>query len=401
MARNASYWLIVGMLIFATLASNSGYGGNSTPSSTGSVIPSSGDAVKAGDIIYFRSDAPILKQVFSDSEKKAPVPSEIVTPVKPPDATDKLAAAADKIAAAADRISAAAEKTSGTLKQEAAKQTSAEPVAPVKTPAVDAQSAILDQLATAVAKLSAATEKIRTTPNPPTEKVYCAPAFSRFEVQSVTPAASKSATNATGTSSAPSAKPTPADTQIVTGSFPSASEWFHLAAIPGRPSGNPQSACYKPEANLVVYDTPYQFTSDDFTKVSSQRMGFTYGAMVIPYKFYFTDKSFKGNPSTVAFAGYEGYFPGVSLAGVLALGPGVASTSQSSTQPTTTSGSTPPSSTNTSSNAVTYTAAAGFIVTFGGSFKGGILFGRDWQGKGAGFKYENKTWMALSIGAGF
>jgi hypothetical protein len=405
MARNANYWMTIGALIFAAFASDLTRGGTNSSAPTGSVIPSSGDSIKAGDIVYFRSDAPILKEVFPDSEKKPAIPKQ-PSAEKPSDPTDKLSAAADKIAAAADKISAAADKTNGATKDAAQKQAPVNPAVPAKVPAAsDAQSATLDKLVTAVDKLSAAAEELNAGKNPPVEKTFCAPAFSRFEVQSVTPAASKSATNATGkatgTSSAGSTKPTPADTQVVIGSFPSASSWFHSAALPNPASRSPPSACYTADANLVIYDTPYQFTSDDFAKVNSQRMGFTYGAMVIPYKFYFTDKSFRPNPSTVAFAGYEGYFPGVSLAGVLALGPGVASTSQTSSQPTTTPSKTAPASTNTSGNAVTYTAAVGFIATFAGSIKGGILFGRDWQGSGSGFKYENKTWMALSIGTSF
>jgi hypothetical protein len=51
---------------------------------------------------------------------------------------------------------------------------------------------------------------------------------------------------------------------------------------------------------------------------------------------------------------------------------------------------------------VTYTAAVGFIAAFGdGTVKAGLMFGRDYQGNAAAFPYENKTWMALSIGAGF
>ncbi len=119
-------------------------------------------------------------------------------------------------------------------------------------------------------------------------------------------------------------------------------------------------------------------------------MGFTWGAMVIPYKFYFTDKSFKSNASTVAFAGYEGYFPGISLAGVVALGPGLNSSSQnSSSQSGSNTGGasgTPTPTTQSSGTFVTYTAAVGFIVTLGGSFKAGLLVGRDWQGSGSGFK---------------
>jgi hypothetical protein len=266
-----------------------------------SVIPSSGDAVKAGDIIFFRSDAPIFTEVFPASGK-----------------------------------SAAAEGAAKT-------------------------------------------------------NTFCAPAFSRFDVETVTAAA----TNAAGGANA-GQQASAADTALVIGSFPSKSSGLHHQALPADMTNKAGGlASCKSGAARVNYDTPYEFTSGDFSKVQSQRMGFTWGGLIVPYKFYLSDRSFKSNSSAVGFVGYEGYFPGVSLAGILALGPGTASTSQT----TAASGSTPASATST--NSLTYTAAAGFVATFGGSIKAGVVFGRDWEGTGSGFKYENKTWMALSVGAGF
>ena len=157
---------------------------------------------------------------------------------------------------------------------------------------------------------------------------------------------------------------------------------------------------------LIATDVAYDFTTDKLDGVYTQRMGITYGALLIPYKFYFSDKSFKSNPSTVGFVGYEGYIPGLSLAGVIALGPGLATTntntnSNSGNNSSSSSGNQTNQSNGASGTYVTYTAALGGIVTFGGSVKAGLLFGRDWQGSGSGFKYENKTWMALSIGTSF
>jgi len=290
-----TYLLIAVTIIVTAIESPTAWSADAS-----SVIPSSGDNVKAGDIIYFRSDAPIFN------------------------------------------------------------------------------------------------ESVAADGGTPSTTTFCAPSKSRFEVQSITAAKSATPTaNAKGkTPSATGA--TPADTQIVVGTFP-VRRGLHRKSVPDKSTA---TKCFDSPAQPVVMGTPYEFTSDKLDKVSTQRMGFTWGAMVIPYKFYFSDKSFKSNPSTVAFAGYEGYFPGVSIAGVAAVGPGLTSVPQSSSSgsSSTTSGSN--STTNTIS-AVTYTAAAGFIVTFGGSIKGGVLFGRDWQGSGSGFKYENKTWMALSIGTSF
>jgi len=147
--------------------------------------------------------------------------------------------------------------------------------------------------------------------------------------------------------------------------------------------------------HLASYDTLYQFQATPDNISSYDREGVTWGAMVIPYKFYFKDKTFKGNPSTVAFVGYEGWFPAMTLAGVVALGPGIAQTSSSASTTSTTK-------TTSTSSAVTYTAATGFVATFGGgAIKAGLLVGWDWQGSGSNFQYEGKTWLAISIGTSF
>jgi len=293
-------------------------------SNSASVFPTAGNAVKDGDIIYFRSDAPIFQQAFD---------------------TDS------------------------------------------------------------------SSEKL------------CAPAFSRFEVQSVTAAAThENAAPATGTASsatAPAAASgasgthspsavTTADTQIVVGSFSSAWHLFHFKALPWSFGENSEKTnyvtnnkCYGgTEATKVVdYNVPYKFTAKDFQGVRSQRMGFTWGGLVVPYKFYLNDHSFHSNTAALGYVGYEGYFPGVSLAGVLALGPGAGNTAtttgtSSSTGTQTTTGA-------KSTTVLTYSAATGVVASFGGAMKLGALIGWDWQGRGSGFAYEGKPWISVSIGAGF
>jgi len=118
--------------------------------------------------------------------------------------------------------------------------------------------------------------------------------------------------------------------------------------------------------------------------------------LVVPYKFYLSDHSFHSNSSAVGYVGYEGYFPGVNLAGIVALGPGTTSATQ--TTPAASPNTQPTTKTTT---AVTYTAATGVVATFGGALKFGLVVGWDWQGRGTGFAYEGKTCVALSIGAGF
>ena len=149
---------------------------------------------------------------------------------------------------------------------------------------------------------------------------------------------------------------------------------------------------------LVQEGVQYTVSATNLAKYGSTRFGFTWGALVIPYKFETRDHSFQASPSAAGYVGYEGWWPGVSVAHVLALGGGAYSSSNTTTTPAT--GGTTTSST-TSQTRATYTAAIGEIATLGGSFKAGILVGKDWQGRDAGFKYEGGTWIAVTLGVGF
>jgi hypothetical protein len=221
----------------------------------------------------------------------------------------------------------------------------------------------------------------------------CFPRDSLFQVTNVVAAAKAAdgvAPNDTVTS----------NTELVSGNFPFQSgfwtlHWLHFSSLPTNVGRDPCAD----GSSVAVKAKTYDFTADQLTKQDFTRGGLTWDALVIPYKYYFTDRSFKSNASTVAFLGYEGWFPGVSLSGVVAAGAGLASSTQSSPPP---ADSTTPAATN-SSSFVTYTMAVGVVAAFGDSktVKAGLLFWRDYQGKDSGFKYENKTWMALSIGAGF
>jgi len=233
----------------------------------------------------------------------------------------------------------------------------------------------------------------------------CFPKGSRFNVTSVIAASSTPKSTTAGSSgTAPPAGSTlaPSNTQQVSGYFESGFDPFHpWASIPAnaRPCDSDLPGAAAPV--IAVTDRTYTFDGQTLAKSDFYREGFTWGGLVIPYKFYFKDKSIKSNSSVVGFAGYEGWFPGVSLSTIVALGGGTAPTPASSSSSTTSKSSTSSMTTNTTT-LVTYTAAVGFIAAFGdGTVKAGLMFGRDYQGNAAAFPYENKTWMALSIGAGF
>jgi hypothetical protein len=255
---------------------------------------------------------------------------------------------------------------------------------------------------------------------PASAEQVCFPKGSRFDITSVAAATSTNTNSASsktssGSSSNSSQKSasskggsaTPSDTQLVAGHFPSSSgnwlHWFHENTGQGFMLANDEepatTPCGAAAPKTAVLDTTYYLNADQLAQSDYKREGFTWGGLVIPFKFYLSDKSIKTNSSVVGFAGYEGWFPGVSLSTVVAAGAGTAPVTTST--PTTGNSSAAAGSSNSTTTAVTYSVAVGAIATFGGVVKAGVLIGRDYQGNPANFAYENKTWLALSIGAGF
>jgi hypothetical protein len=156
-------------------------------------------------------------------------------------------------------------------------------------------------------------------------------------------------------------------------------------------------------AEQVVKGQEYTITATQVGHYGTFRNGWTWGALTIPYKYELSDHSFQAKPSIAPYAGYETWGPGFNFAGVIAIGIGGSSQSaQTSGSSSTTNGTGNSNSTNSGGGTqALYTAGAGFIFTLGGSFKGGILVGKDWAGSSTGFKYEGKTWLAITFGKGF
>jgi hypothetical protein len=147
---------------------------------------------------------------------------------------------------------------------------------------------------------------------------------------------------------------------------------------------------------LVQMRNEYTISATQLGKYGNFRQGFTWGGLTIPYKFELKDHSFQATPSVASYAGYESWLAGVSYAIVGALGLGGSSQANQSTATTPTT-----TSPNSGGTKALYTAGVGFVFTLGATFKGGILTGKDWAGSGAGYKYEGRTWLALTLGAGF
>jgi hypothetical protein len=188
----------------------------------------------------------------------------------------------------------------------------------------------------------------------------------------------------------------------VSGHFPENTglHWFHknteLKEFWNDKTAGKETPCGEAAPHMPALKQTYDFDAQTLSKQDAFREGFTWGGLVIPFKFYTKSHSVKSNASVVGFAGYEGWFPGVSLSAVAALGLGTAQSSTTSSGGNTGSGG-------STSTLATYTAAVGVILAFGdgGTTKLGLMTGRDYQGNPATFAYENKQWISLSIGAGF
>jgi uncharacterized protein YaiE (UPF0345 family) len=174
--------------------------------------------------------------------------------------------------------------------------------------------------------------------------------------------------------------------------------WYRFIS-PDIKDGDANATCAKSGTKLVP--GAYQVSATALQNYGIYRKGFTWGAMVVPYKFETHDHSFQPAPSVLGYFGFEGWWSGLSLANIVALGGGAASSSVTSAGTgtgTTGAGTGSTSPTTSTSTKPTYTAALGEIATFGGNFKVGLLVGIDWQGSGSGFRYEGKPWFAISVG---
>ncbi len=166
---------------------------------------------------------------------------------------------------------------------------------------------------------------------------------------------------------------------------------------------NPSNQQPKPEDHneQVVVRREYTTTVTELGRYGFYRNGWTWGALTIPYKYEFTDHSFQAKPTVAAYAGFETWVAGADSASVVAIGIGGAS----ATTQTTTTSITSKTSTSTSGGGTLalYTLAIGQLFSLGssGSFKGGVLVGKDWAGASAGYKYEGRTWLAVTFGTGF
>ena len=148
-----------------------------------------------------------------------------------------------------------------------------------------------------------------------------------------------------------------------------------------------------PVGETVTNDVTYKFDKGVLDKIDVSRFGPTYGALIVPFKFHFSDHKIDASSAVLGYFGYEGWLTGASSAIFLAAGMSAVNI------PTTDA-----SGTATNQTKAALTAAVGVNWTFGTTslWKGGVLVGWDWAGKNVGYdQYEHKPWLSVSLGIGF
>jgi hypothetical protein len=181
--------------------------------------------------------------------------------------------------------------------------------------------------------------------------------------------------------------------------FPS-ERWYELSLAHGGLPGLSQSIQKNQEKDdpckgnkPVTNDVTYKFDKNVLDKIDVSRFGTTYGALVVPFKFHFSDHTLDASSAVLGYFGYEGWITGASSSVYIAAG--LSSVNIPS------SGGTSGSASNTAKAALT--AGVGVNWTFGTTslWKGGFIVGWDWAGKSSGYQYEHRPWLAVSLGLGF
>lgn len=163
-------------------------------------------------------------------------------------------------------------------------------------------------------------------------------------------------------------------------------------------------ASYKPRK--IEKGTKLHIRLSDFNDVPPNRYGVTFGGLVVPFKFQLTGKQdFKASASAAPYMGYRLGFTGsgVELAPVVFAGIGVVSATKTKEKTSTTDGEdgTTTKTEKTTTELASFSYGFGLIGTLKRSFHFGGLIGFDHTGSGKGYKYNDKPWFAVELGASF
>ena len=136
-------------------------------------------------------------------------------------------------------------------------------------------------------------------------------------------------------------------------------------------------------------------TASELMKLGAQRTGWVYGALILPYKYHFDDKSFSSEASIGPYLGRRSTLGNISYIWTLTAGLtplSVDSVDQNGNKKST--------------SLLAFTSAIGlmFELNKGASpFRAGIFYGRDMVSSNSAVTYthDRKTWLAVQLGWDF
>lgn len=144
---------------------------------------------------------------------------------------------------------------------------------------------------------------------------------------------------------------------------------------------------------LVKVGEVYRVTKEQLGRYGYSRSGWVYGALLVPYKYHFDDKSFSSAATIGPYLGYSLSGMGIKSALIVSLG-------LSSLPVARENGSGDTSTLQGFSLAIGLT---GDVSKSSNPMRFGVLLGRDWAGSNSAVPYEHEgeTWIAAQIGFNF
>jgi hypothetical protein len=144
---------------------------------------------------------------------------------------------------------------------------------------------------------------------------------------------------------------------------------------------------------LVQLDEVYKISKSALDQYGFSRSGWVYGALLVPYKYHFHDKSFASATTIGPYLGYS--MGGLGLKTAFVTSVGLSSLAVAN-----------PNGSGDTSTIQGFSIAIGLIgdvnknnnpMTFG------VLVGKDWAGSNSSvpYKHEGKAWAAVHIGFNF
>jgi hypothetical protein len=135
----------------------------------------------------------------------------------------------------------------------------------------------------------------------------------------------------------------------------------------------------------LSYDVARRMILEDRDR---NRFGWTYGALVVPFKFYTGEREFSAGATVGPYLGYRLYDRQGSSS-VLALGIGLATVDVTTNNP---------DGTASSSNTTGMSAALAYLLEIKGVFRVGAVAGADYFSRSQNIATSGKLWLGLSFG---